>query len=117
MHELSIGQALIEQVEAAAVNEQAKRVVRVVIVIGALSGVEPGALRAVFPLVASGTVAEDAELLIECVEARVKCLACGHESVTDITFLGCTNCASREVELSAGRELNIKSIELETDDG
>jgi len=116
MHELSIGAALIEQVEAAAAAEQAKSVVRVVIVLGALSGVEPDALRAVFPLVAEGGAAAGAELLIELVEARVTCRACGHAAATDITFFGCVNCGSRDVELSAGRELNIKSIELEVEE-
>jgi len=66
--------------------------------------------------VAEGTAAAEAEVLIELVQARVRCLVCGHEATTEITFFGCENCGSREVELSAGRELNIKSIELEVEE-
>ena len=113
MHELSIAQALVEQVEAAAAKEQAIRVTRVVIAVGALSGVEPEALRSIFPLVAEDTVAAGAELVIEQVATRVKCRACGQESPAEGFFIGCPACASKDVELISGRELNIKSIELE----
>lgn len=117
MHELSIAQALVEQVEAAAKKEHALRVVRVVIAVGALSGVDSESLRTLFPLVTEGTVASDAELIVEHVAARVKCRACGHEAQTDAEFfIGCATCGSREVELSAGRELNIKTVELEIDE-
>ncbi len=116
MHELSIAQALVEQVEGAAAKEHAIRVVRVVIAVGTLSGVDPEALRSLFPLVAEETVAAGAELFIEQVATRVRCLACGLEAQTDAAFVGCTACGSRDVELSAGRELNIKSIELEVDE-
>jgi len=116
MHELSIAQALVEQVEAAATKEHALRVVRVVISVGALSGVDPEALRSLFPLVAEGTVAADAELVIEQIAARVKCRSCGTEAQTDAAFIGCTTCGSKDVELAAGRELNIKTVELEIDE-
>ena len=116
MHELSIAQALVEQVETAAAKEQAIRVVRVVIAVGALSGVEPEALQGLFPLVADGTVAAAAELVVEKVPARVKCRGCGHETETDAFFMGCATCGSKDVDLVAGRELNITSIELEIDE-
>ncbi len=116
MHELSIAQALIEQVEAAASKEHALRVVRVVITVGTLSGVDAEALRSLFPLVAEGTVTADAELVIEPVAARVKCRTCGVESPAEGYFTGCTACGSKDAELSAGRELNIKSVELEVDE-
>ena len=116
MHELSIAQALLEQVEAAAAKEKSTRVVRVVIAVGALSGVEPEALRSIFPLVAEETVAAGAELVIEQVATRVKCRVCGQESTAGNYFIGCSTCESKDVELVAGRELNIKSIELEVEE-
>lgn len=116
MHELSIAQALIEQVEAAAAKEHALRVVRVVITVGALSGVDPEALRSLFPLVAEGTVTAEAELVIEQVATRVRCRACGQETPAEESFSGCAVCGSKDVEVSAGRELNIKSVELEVDE-
>ena len=113
MHELSIAQALVEQVERVVLAEAALRANKVSIAVGALSGVEPEALLGAFPLVAEGTVAEGAELAIEKMAARVRCLACGSEAETEAFFIGCAVCGSREVELTAGRELHIQSVELE----
>ena len=90
--------------------------VRVVITVGALSGVESEALLSLFPLVSEGTVAERAELVIERVAARVKCRACALEAPAGAAFTGCTGCGSKDVELTAGRELHMKSIELEVDE-
>ena len=116
MHELSIAVALVEQVESVIANEHATRATKVVIAVGSLSGVEPEALLGVFPLVAEGTAAEGAELVVVPVAARVRCRACGKESPTDHYFMECAVCGSRDVELSAGRELNITSVELFVDE-
>jgi len=116
MHELSIAQALVEQVEKVVLAEGALRANKVLITVGALSGADPEALRGAFPLVAEDTVAEGAELIIEQVAARVRCSACGGESEAENYFVGCAACGSREVELVSGRELNITSIELEVEE-
>jgi hydrogenase nickel incorporation protein HypA/HybF len=116
MHELSIAQALVEQIEAAATKEYAQRVVRVVITVGALSGVDPEALRSLFPLVAEDTVTAEAELVIESVKPRVRCRACGQEAPAETAFIRCALCSSRDVEIVAGRELHIKTVEFEIDE-
>lgn len=116
MHELSIAQALVEQVERVVLAEGAQCANKVMIAVGALSGADPEALRGAFPLVAEGTSAEAAELIIEVVAARVRCLACGSETVAENYFVGCAVCGSRDVELVSGRELTITSVELEVDE-
>jgi len=116
MHELSIAVALVGQIETVVANERAARASKITIAVGSLSGVESEALRSVFPLVAEGTVADGAELIIEEVAARVRCRACSHESQADNYFMGCARCGSRDVELSAGRELNITSVEVVVDE-
>lgn len=116
MHELSIAQALVEQVEKVVLAERAQRASRVMIAVGAVSGADPEALRGAFPLVAEGTAAEEAELVIEVVPARVRCQACGSESVAENYFVGCAVCGSRDVELISGRELHIQSIEVEVEE-
>ena len=113
MHELSIAQALVEQVEKTVRGEGALRANRVLISVGALSGADPEALLGAFPLVAEGTVAEGAELVVEKVPARVRCRACGGESAAEGFFVGCGLCGSREVELVSGRELYLRSVEIE----
>ena len=116
MHELSIAQALVEQVERMVLDESALRANKVTIAVGSLSGADPEALRAAFPLVAEGTAADGAELIVETVAAQVRCSACGSDSVAENYFVGCPVCGSREVELVSGRELHIQSVELEVEE-
>jgi len=112
MHELSIAQALIEQVTSVAENEQAKVVTRVSVAVGALSGVEPDALTLAFPVAAEGTVAHDAELAIERIPASVACRDCGATDAVDFPFIICTACGSSNVSVAAGRELTLTAVEL-----
>jgi hydrogenase nickel incorporation protein HypA/HybF len=116
MHELSIAQALVEQVEKVVSAEGALRANKVVIAVGALSGADPDAIQGAFPLVAEGTAAAGATLVVEAVEARLRCLACGRESAADRYFVGCGACGARDVELISGRELYLRSVELEVEE-
>ena len=114
MHELSIAQSVIEQVEVVARREKAVRVLTVTLTIGALSGVERESLEFVFPMAAEGTLAEKAALAVEEVPARLTCRACRAESDARMPLLACGKCGSGDVEISGGRDLFIKSVELET---
>jgi len=112
MHELSVAQALIEELEGAARAENASAVTRLTVAVGALSGVEPEALKLAFPLAAEGTLAQQAELTVESVPAEVHCPECGATTPPDFPVMACCNCGSSEVEIESGRELLIRSIEL-----
>ncbi len=112
MHELSIAQALIGQLEKVAAGEGADAVTRAVISVGGLSGVDPEALRMAFPVAAEETLAEGAELDIELVPADLTCKACGQQSHPEFAFMICEQCGSSEVEIDGGRELLLKSVEL-----
>ena len=114
MHELSIAQSIIEQVEDVARKEKAVRAVFVSLVVGALSGVERESLEFVFPMAAEGTIAEGATLVIEDMPARLKCHACRAESDARMPLLTCGKCGSSDVDITGGRDLVVKSVELET---
>ena len=60
-------------------------------------------------------MAEGAVLVITKVPARSLCRECGTEYAHDRFQMVCTSCGSMNVELLAGRELKIDSIEA--DDG
>jgi hydrogenase nickel incorporation protein HypA/HybF len=117
MHELSIAQALIDQVSVAAKAQGARRVLSIRVVVGALSGVDPEALRMVFPLAAEDSLLAGAALEVESVAASVRCTACGGISVPDAPFVYCATCGSGEVRIESGRELSIRSAEIETEAG
>ncbi len=62
MHELGLARDLVDEVDAAACRQGARRVVGVKAILGALSGVSPEHLRQHFAEAAHGTSAEGARL-------------------------------------------------------
>jgi hydrogenase nickel incorporation protein HypA/HybF len=110
MHELAIADAIV-QIACAHAGE--RRVVKVELKVGHLRQVVPSALLFAFQLVAEGTAADGAELEIEEVPAAGRCNACGSETVLDGFPLQCGRCASLDLELLAGEELLVDSLELE----
>ena len=117
MHELSLAQELVEQVERTAKTEGAVRAVRIVVRIGKYSGVERDAFEFAFPCAAENTVAQNAELAIEELPATVRCRSCKTTSHPKVVNLACAQCGSTEVEIMAGHEFLIQSIELEIPEG
>ncbi|VGO19455.1 hydrogenase maturation nickel metallochaperone HypA [Pontiella sulfatireligans] len=113
MHELSLAQGLVEQLEKAAVAENALRVERIIVVIGKYSGVERDAFEFAFPFAAEGTLSERAKLEIEELPVQVECRQCAALSNPEPTLLLCGQCGSNDVELKGGREFLIRSVELE----
>jgi hydrogenase nickel incorporation protein HypA/HybF len=114
MHELAVCQALIEQVERVARQNDAQRVISIVITIGPLAGVEPQLLEHAYPLAAAGTIAEHAALVIETVPVRVRCRSCGAETDAAANRLVCGDCGDWQVDVTGGEEMILKRVEVET---
>ncbi len=114
MHELSIAQALIAQLEELTRKEHARRIISATVIIGSLSGVDHEALKFAFPIAAEDTLAKDAKLIIEDARAKVACKTCKKESHPTFPFLSCVKCGSSDVEILSGRELVLKSMDVET---
>jgi hydrogenase nickel incorporation protein HypA/HybF len=93
-----------------------RRVVRVELKVGHLRQVVPGALEFAFELVAQGTEAEGAELVMEEVPAAGRCRGCGIESELPGFPLRCVACGGLDVELLRGEELLVDALELEDED-
>lgn len=114
MHELSVCQALLTQVENVAREQNARQVLSVSLGIGPLSGVEPALLSQAWPLAAAGTVADNAELLIEERPVRVRCSQCGKDSDATANRLLCAHCGDWRTQLLSGDDLLLLQVELET---
>ena len=113
MHELAICQSLMDQVEAIASERNAHCVTSIVVAMGPLSGVEAQLLKNAYPIASAGTVAENAELVIEYLPVRVKCTQCGSESDALPNKLICKKCGDWRTTLISGDELMLMSVELE----
>ena len=112
MHELSICQGLIRNVERIAAENGASAVQRIVLSIGALAGVEPALLQNAFKVVQPNTVAAQAELEIRSGAVRIRCQECGNESDIAGYRLLCHYCESWQVEVITGTELLLLQLEL-----
>ena len=92
MHELSIAQALVSQVVAAAADHGAQSVSAVEVEVGAMQTIVPEALRAAFEVVSAATVAEGAELSITEVAIGAECRGCGRSFTPEIARYVCPGC-------------------------
>ena len=109
MHELAITRNIVAIIGEAAAG---RRVRRVMLDVGRLSGVMPDAVAFCFDAVAQGTVLDGARLDIRQIDGRASCDDCGSEFAAESIVVRCT-CGSRRVRLIAGEELDIKAMEIE----
>jgi hydrogenase nickel incorporation protein HypA/HybF len=114
MHELSIVEALIEQVqrELRRAGQQGP-VRRLELSVGRLSGVHCGSLRFAFELISPGTPVAGAELNITEPRAVCCCRACGAREEIDELLTECPRCRSPEITIEEGRDLLLQSIEID----
>ena len=112
MHELSVCQGMLSQVEEIARREHARQVDLIRPRIGPLSGVVPELLQQAFSIARAGTIAADAELAIETLPVRIRCTQCGAESDARPNRLLCGQCGDYRTQLLSGDELLLASVEL-----
>ena len=114
MHELSIAEALIEQVEREVERAgQPGRVLKVELSIGRLTGVHADSLLFAFGLLAPGTRLEKAEVRIREPQAVCVCHGCRQQTEIHELVIVCPACGSGEVVIDGGRDLLLESIEVE----
>lgn len=113
MHELAVCQGLIAAVERVAARERAGRVTGLTVKLGALCGVEPSLLENAFAIARAGTIAATANLTIAALPVRIACDACGDLAEVPAGRLLCPRCASWQVRVVAGEELELARVEFE----
>ena len=112
MHELSLCDDLLGQVVTIAKQNNARSVESITVQIGALSGVEPVLLDSAFSMIKVGTVAEQAQLIMQTLPITVICQRCGTQSEVAANRLLCHACQSHETTLLSGDELLLASVAL-----
>ena len=110
MHELAIAESVVSIVER---NAAGRRVVSVELKVGHLRQVVPPRSTFAFELLVQGTALEGAELQIEDVPAAGICRECDAETVLPYFPLQCSSCEGLDIEVTAGEELLVESLELE----
>lgn len=109
MHELAIGEAVVDTVLRHAAG---RRVTAVTLRVGRLRQVVPDSLAFYFAIVGRGTMCEGARLEQELVPGRLRCRRCEHEWEVDWPAFRCPECGDA-AEVATGEELEVESIEVE----
>lgn len=98
--------------ETALKNHLAK-VTRVNIIFGQMIQIVPDIFECAFRETVKNSVAKNAELDIEIVKVKMKCVNCGNIFRVQENLFACSICASTDLLIISGKELFIKSIEGE----
>ncbi len=114
MHELSIVEALIDQVNSE-VDRAAPggRVTRLDLVVGKLSGVNTDSIRFAFEMLSPDTAMEGARLEIAEVKPLCCCRQCNARVQIDEFVVTCPQCGSGDIYMEGGQDLLLQSIEVE----
>ncbi len=114
MHELSIAMQIIEIAEEEATKHEASSISSLKLDIGTLSGIEPEALELAMEEAVKGSLAHNAKVLFNYIQAVAVCEDCCHEFNSQDYFKTCPFCNSLNTSLIKGKELKIASIDLIT---
>lgn len=113
MHEFSIVNALLEMCEKNAKENKAKKITKVEVKIGKLSGVEPHLLETAFDTFKEETVCDGAEFIVHLQEIVVRCQSCQSESTLLENEFVCPKCHSTDLTVIDGEEMYLMRLEME----
>jgi len=116
MHELSITQNILDIALDEARNAHAGKINKISLVIGQASGVVPESVQFCFDELKKESIAREASLDFTIVPTQLKCRQCQHVSTPEDIIWVCDQCGSGEVDIIAGRELYLNSIEAEQEE-
>ena len=117
MHELGIMTGVMDAVTKSAHDAGADKVLKVTLSVGEMTECIQDALEFAFEaLTEDDPFVRDAELTINMIKPKSRCLECGAEFEHDRFHMFCPECDSFVTELLAGRELQIDSIEVDIPD-
>ena len=112
MHELAITQSMFDIVLKQAEQAQAKKVTGINLVIGEMTGVVAESVQFYLDFLTKGTVAEGALVTLKMVPPKAQCRNCKQTFELKGFDWTCPGCKSNGVEIIAGKELFVESIEV-----
>ncbi len=115
MHEASLAVGMLEKITEIAKKENAKKVLKVRVKIGKLSGVVVDSFKFAFDATKKEFLfTENAVLEIEEVPAVYRCFDCGKKFETETAYFPeCPECKSLNVTILSGEELQVVDLEID----
>lgn len=113
MHELAITHNILNIALDEAQAAEATEITRINLVIGELSGVVGDSVQFYFDFLKKDSTAEKAVLDFKMVPAQLKCRDCQIDFSLQNSLWVCPNCQGTSIEVIAGRDCYMESIEVE----
>ena len=111
MHELGIVVKVLEQVDEAAAQYKAQKILKVTMEVGEVSTIVPDLFTDAFRWARKRTrFAQEAELEMIIIEGRTYCRACGETYRTTEFGKTCPHCGSADTYLLTGDQVIIKDV-------
>lgn len=112
MHEQSIVESLLTLALRNAEQAQAERIIGINVVVGDLSGVVEDAVNYYFSFLARDTIAAGAVINYTRIPVKMRCRKCRTVFEPERLDLHCPECDGQDVDIIAGRELHLESLEI-----
>ncbi|WFD12261.1 hydrogenase maturation nickel metallochaperone HypA [Tepidibacter hydrothermalis] len=113
MHEVSIMGEIFDVIKENADNHNLKKVNKIVLKIGEFTCVQESALRFAFEAFSKDTNVEEADFIIDKIEASAKCDNCEETFKVNFTNKVCPKCNTFSNNIITGYELLLDEIEGE----
>ena len=113
MHELAITQSMFDLVLEQAKKAGAKKVGKINLVIGEMTGVVGDCVQFYFDFISKETLAEGAVLSFVMVPPKARCQGCDKTCELKEFDWTCPYCGGNSLQIIAGKELFVESIEVE----
>ena len=113
MHELAITRSMLEIVLQQADQAHAKKVTKINLVIGEMTGVVSDSVQFYLDILTKATIAADARVYFTIVPSKAKCRNCHQTFELQKFDWTCPNCRGNIIDVISGKELFVQSIEVE----
>ncbi|MFK5880773.1 MAG: hydrogenase maturation nickel metallochaperone HypA [Sulfurospirillum sp.] len=113
MHEYSIVTSLLDLCEENAKKEGSKKITKVEVKIGILSGVEPDLLQTAFDTFKEKTICDGAKFIMHIQDVVIHCNECNKEFTLKKNEFSCPECKSYNIETIDGEGMYLMRLEME----
>lgn len=112
MHEMALTEGVLSVLQDEARRQDFQRVKMVCLEIGALSHVDPDAMRFCFDAVMAGSLADGATLKIVETPGEAWCIRCSQSIAVATRHDACPDCGGYQLQVTGGDEMKIKELEV-----
>ena len=113
MHEMSITQSILDDVEQNLSNAEYSKIINIKIKVGEFIAIDPSSLQFCYKALVHGTKFENTELFIEVIPLTGRCNKCKKEiNIHNFLFV-CGECGSSDINIISGQELILSEINID----